>query len=110
HLLLELVDGERAVEDDEVVGVHHFVVLLKDACLEEFETFGALVGEAEVHAGFVIFQFGATAEDAVDGDYEGSAEIEGDVGDGSEAVEVAEPAMGAATGSVAGEGGIDVAI
>ena len=75
HLFLQFVDGKCAVEDDEVVGVDHFVVLLEDAGLEEFETFGALVGEAEVHAGFVIFQFGAAAEDAVDGDFERGAEI-----------------------------------
>ena len=86
HLLLELVDRERAVENDEIVCVHHFVVLLENAGLEKLETFGALVGEAEVHAGFVVFELGAAAEDAVDGNFERGAEIEGDVGDGSETI------------------------
>ena len=45
-----------------------------------------------------------------DSDVEGSAEIESDVGNGSEAIKIAKPTMGAAAGGVAGEGGIDIAI
>src|SRR4029077_8358961 len=47
---------------------------------------------------------------ALNRDVEGSAKIESDVRDGSEAVKIAKPAMGAAAGSVAGKGGVDVAI
>jgi hypothetical protein len=106
HLFLELVDGERAIEDDKIIGVDHFVVLRKDARLKELEAFGALVREAEVHASFIVFEFGTAAEDALDGDVERRAEIKSDVRDGREAVEIAKPAAS----GVAGESGIDVTI
>src|SRR5581483_9278638 len=110
HLLLELIDRQSSVEDDKVVGFHHFVVLLEDTGLEETEAFGAVIGEAEIHAGFVVFQLGAAAEDAVNGDVEGRAEVEGDVRDRREAIEVAKPLRGAAARSVAGKRRVDIAV
>ncbi len=107
---MEFIDGESAVENDEIVGVDHFVVLLENARLEKAKTFRAIVGEAHVHAGFVIFQFGTAAENAVDGDIERSAEIKGDVGNGSKTVEIAQPAMGTAAGGIAREGSVDVTV
>src|SRR6516225_9226745 len=110
HLFLKLVNRERAVEDNEIVGVHHLVIFLEDARLKELETFGAVVGEAEVHAGFVVFELGAATKNAVDGDVEWRTEIESDIGDGSKAVEIAEPTMRTAASRVAGKGGVDVAV
>ena len=100
---------EHQAEFTNVLGVL-LIVLLEDARLKELEAFRTLVGKAEIHAGFVVFQLGTVAEYALNRDVERSAEIESDVGDGSEAVKIAKPAMGAAAGSVASEGGVNVAI
>src|SRR5580704_8397755 len=110
HLLLELVDGQRSVEDDEIIGVHHLVVLLENARLKQAKTFGAIVGQPQVHARFVILQFRAAAQNTAHRDVERRAKIKGDVRDGRKAVKVAEPARRAAAGGVARECGVDVAI
>src|SRR5208337_2994374 len=71
---------------------------------------GAFVREAEVHAGFVVFQLGAAAEDAVDGNIERRAEIKGNIGDRGEAVEVAQPALCTAAGGITRKRGVDVTV
>ena len=105
-----LFTGQGAIEHDEIVGVDHLVVPLENARLEEAETFGAIIGQAEVHARFVIFQLGAAAENAVDGDVERRAEIKSDVRHWREAVEIAQPARRAAAGGVARKRGVNVAV
>src|SRR5258708_12281052 len=65
HLLLQFVDRYGAIQDHEVVGIHHLVVFLKDARLEQAKAFGAVVRQSQIHARFVVFQFWASAQDAL---------------------------------------------
>src|ERR1051325_8840702 len=61
HLFLEFVHGESSVEDDEIITLDHVVVALENARLKKTKAFGAVVGKAEVHASFVVFEFRAAA-------------------------------------------------
>src|SRR5579862_1061646 len=45
HLFLQLVHGQRSVEYDEIIGIHHPVVLFENSRLKETETFRAIVGK-----------------------------------------------------------------
>src|SRR5438067_12171922 len=92
HLFLQFVHGKRSVQHDEIVGVNHFVVLLEDARLEQAKALCAVVRHSQVHARLVVFQFGATAQDAIHRDVQRRAEVKGDVRNGCEAVESSQPA------------------
>src|SRR5450432_189627 len=86
HELLQLVDATGAVHQNEHVSVDHLVVIIENALLKNAEAFGAVERNPQIHAGFVIFELGATGNNAIHGHIQGSAEIKGDVGNGRKAV------------------------
>lgn len=105
-----LFDGLGGVYRYEIVFLGEFQILLMDAALEDFEAFVGIGGESHVHSGFVVLEFGASAEDTAKGCFEREFEKEGDVGFDGETVEVSEPLGVAAADGVAGEGGVDVTV
>ena len=110
HLLLQLVDGGRAVHEDEVVPLDHAVVVLHDHALEHPEALRPADGKVPVHAGFVVLEPGPADEDAPHGHVERRAEVEGYVRHRGEGEQVPEPHLGAAARGVPGEGRVDVAV
>ena len=110
HQLLQLVHGHRAVHQHEMIRLHHLVVIVQDALLENAEAFGAVERKSQVHARFVIFQLGPAGHDAVDGHVQRRAKIKGDVGNGREAVQISQPVRRAAARRVARKRRVNVAV
>src|SRR5271170_4753445 len=93
-----------------MVGLDHLVVVVQDALLEDAEALRAVERNSQVHAGFVIFQFGAASHDAVHGHVQRSAKIKCDVGNGSKAVQIPQPVGGTSACGVPRKGGVNVAV
>ena len=89
---------------------HHTIVLVQDLPLKHLEALFRIVGPADVHAGFVVFQVWSAGDDAIDRDVEWRAEEESDGRLYRERVNVSYPAAIATACDVTRERRVDVTI
>src|SRR5450432_484672 len=110
HAALLLLDRHSGIDDVEAHLLRHSLVLVEDAALKDAEALLHVAGQAQVHAGLVILERVASAQDAAQSDIERHAEIKAQVGMDGEAVEVADPTAAHPAGHVARERGVGVSV
>ncbi len=88
----------------------HGFVLGQNAALKNPEALFHIAADFQIHAGFVVFQSVAAAENAAERHVERRLEVEGEIGPDGEAVEIAHPLRIHPAGHVAREGGVGVAV
>src|SRR5258706_276857 len=86
HLALLLFNGKPGVDDVEADLIGHGFILVEDAALKDAEALFDVAAEAEVHAGFIVFDGVASAENASDSDIERHAEIKANTGASGEVI------------------------
>src|SRR5690348_15644684 len=90
--------------------VRHSLVLVQDAALKNPEAFFYVAAQPQVHARLVIFDRLAAPQNPPDGDVQGNAKIETEVGPGGETVEIAHPSAAYAASHIACKGGVGVPV
>jgi len=79
HLALLIFNGSGGVDYVKSNFLNHGFVFIENAALKKAEAFFHVPAQAEIHAGFVILDGVAAAQNAADSNFERDTKIEGQI-------------------------------